>query len=771
MADANIDIAVRVKNEASAPLKQVKSDIGGLEQAANKVSALATGASLAAVAAVGVAAVGAAAYAKQAIAAASDLSESISKTNVIFEDAANTILEWSTTTAGAMGIAQNAALGAASTFATFGKAAGISGEDLAIFSTRLTGLAADLASFYNTSPEDAITAIGAALRGESEPIRAYGVLLDDATLRQQALKMGIVDSIDNALTPQQRALAATAAIFQQTSDAQGDFERTSSGLANQQRILAASLADVSAIIGTALLPAAGNLLTSLNALLNQAMPRIVDFANGQLAPAVQGIADAIDPDAIRANINEAIGGFEYWGNATIATYNDMLTATDMFVTGFYNGVNGIIGAINQGIVGLNQFDSAMRQLAAGAALLRGDVSTALSFSQPSIQIPQLPEVKRPADSYLTVHAIDPMQLQRWEDTTRAADTFSDAIRGVGASTEPANDGLYDILRSADLATDAMGKHGAAVKAAANEYDNLKSKVSGVLSSQLDVGVGVKASDLLPREDEINENARRLADIAQNGLNGQEWMDAFMLSAPETWAELMQKIADGADAKSAAAQILRDFEDGLQPDLIDKTKAKERVKRMLLGEQSMAALAEEIAQELATEMNIPLSQAMAAAGSALGVSTGAAGEAAAGATGETGAPDMTGAGQGAGATFAAGFAASVNGATLIAGVVTSMATADLEPLNSSGAMAGTQWGAGFVDNASGPILVASIIAKIAAELPRFKDSGGAAGTQWGAGFMGTVESGIAQPLITLLTTLVTPGVLAAIQAGNSQTTPP
>ena len=133
--------------------------------------------------------------------------------------------------------------------------------------------------------------------------------------------------------------------------------------------------------------------------------------------------------------------------------------------------------------------------------------------------------------------------------------------------------------------------------------------------------------------------------------------------------------------------------------------------------------------------------------------------------------MTAAGQGAGATFAAGFAASVNGATLIAGVVTSMATADLEPLNSSGAMAGTQWGAGFVDNASGPILVASIIAKIAAELPRFKDSGGAAGTQWGAGFMGTVETGIAQPLINLLTTLVTPGVLAAIQAGNSQTTPP
>lgn len=349
-------------------------------------------------------------------------------------------------------------------------------------------------------------------------------------------------------------------------------------------------------------------------------------------------------------------------------------------------------------------------------------------------------------------------------------TQVDLLREQGYTDEQIGVALRGNVQQTQAWASGLDKVSSGTSDIKKQYDDLKSKVAGVLSSQLDVGVGVKASDLLPREDEINENARRLADIAQNGLNGQEWMDAFMLSAPETWAELMQKIAEGADAKSAAAQILRDFEDGLQPDLIDKTKAKERVKRMILGEQSMAQLAEEVAKELAAEMGIPLQEAMAAAGASLGVTSGAAGKAAASATGGE-APDMTGAGQGAGATFVAGFSASVNGAALVAGVVASMASADLEPLNGSGAMAGTQWGAGFVENASGAVLVASIIAKIAAELPRFKDSGGAAGTQWGAGFMGTVETGIAQPLINLLTTLVTPGVLAAIQAGNSQTTPP
>jgi hypothetical protein len=87
------------------------------------------------------------------------------------------------------------------------------------------------------------------------------------------------------------------------------------------------------------------------------------------------------------------------------------------------------------------------------------------------------------------------------------------------------------------------------------------------------------------------------------------------------------------------------------------------------------------------------------------------------------------------------------------------------------MAGTQWGAGFVENAGGALLVASIIAKIAAEIPRFKDSGASAGTQWGAGFMGTVETGISQPLIQLLATLVTPTVQANLAAGQSQTAAP
>ena len=115
-----------------------------------------------------------------AVKAASDLSETISKVGVLFGDTSKDIEKFAASAAGSLGQTKQQALDAAATFATFGKAAGLSGKDLANFSIDFVKLSSDLASFNNTSPEQAINAIGAALRGEAEPLRAYGVLLDDA---------------------------------------------------------------------------------------------------------------------------------------------------------------------------------------------------------------------------------------------------------------------------------------------------------------------------------------------------------------------------------------------------------------------------------------------------------------------------------------------------------------------------------------------------------------------------------------------------------------
>jgi hypothetical protein len=202
---------------------------------------------------------------KSAVDSASDLNESLSKSTVIFDDQAKAIESFAKTADKSLGLSQKAALEAASNFAILGKGAGLTGKDLTAFSTDLTGLAADLASFNNTSTDEAITALAAGLRGESEPLRRFGVLLSAATVESKALEMGLAKT-SKELTDQDKVLARNALIIEQTSLQQGDFARTAEGAANKQRILKAELENTKAEIGQGLLPAYQQLLNLIQPL-------------------------------------------------------------------------------------------------------------------------------------------------------------------------------------------------------------------------------------------------------------------------------------------------------------------------------------------------------------------------------------------------------------------------------------------------------------------------------------------------------------------------
>jgi hypothetical protein len=302
-------------------LADTKDLVDGLKKANGQVTGAQSGIAaafdkvkVAAIAATAAGAAFAVKYGKDAILAASNLSETIAKAGEVFGDTSREVEKFAATAASSLGQSKQQALDAATTFAIFGKSAGLAGEDLVKFSTDFTVLASDLASFNNTSPDEAITAIGAALRGEAEPLRRFGVLLDDATLRSAALELGIISTTKNALTPQQKVLAAQEVIFRQTADAQGDFARTSDGLANSQRILAAQLDNVKTTIGTALLPIATELFANFSRKLIPAVEGFAKVFSEQLIPYLER---RVFPAF--AELKEAIFGI---GDAFKSTTND-----------------------------------------------------------------------------------------------------------------------------------------------------------------------------------------------------------------------------------------------------------------------------------------------------------------------------------------------------------------------------------------------------------------------------------------------------------------
>ena len=193
----------------------------------------------------------------KSIGLAVDFEESLSKANQIFGDAAKGIETAAKSAATEVGLSRAEFLEASSSFGVFGKAAGLTGDELSGFASDLVTLSADVASFNNLRPEQALEKLNAGLRGSVEPLQSIGVLMNAAAVETEALNMGLIEQGEE-LSEGQKILARHSLIMQQLGEqgATGDFKRTSEGLANTQRILHARLKDLGITLGQVLLPIA-----------------------------------------------------------------------------------------------------------------------------------------------------------------------------------------------------------------------------------------------------------------------------------------------------------------------------------------------------------------------------------------------------------------------------------------------------------------------------------------------------------------------------------
>jgi hypothetical protein len=206
-----------------------------------------------------------AAFGVKAVAAASDLNESTSKAGVVFGKASAAVLAFGSTAAKSLGLSKQEALEATGTFGNLFVSMGIGQRQSADLSISLVKMASDLASFNNTSPAEALEALRAGLLGEAEPLRKYGVQLSAARVQQEGVSLGLIKQANDVMPAAAKAQASYSIIVKDTTTAQGDFGRTSSGLANQQRILTAEFKDFAATAGGVALPAATKLFAAMNA--------------------------------------------------------------------------------------------------------------------------------------------------------------------------------------------------------------------------------------------------------------------------------------------------------------------------------------------------------------------------------------------------------------------------------------------------------------------------------------------------------------------------
>ncbi|KFI88938.1 hypothetical protein BSAE_0269 [Bifidobacterium pullorum subsp. saeculare DSM 6531 = LMG 14934] len=304
MASKKSTISVQITGDARDAIKAINQTTGEMMTLQQKTSSAVSGIASAIGSSAIVAKIGE--IGKAAIDAAANLEQSIGGVDTVFKQNASQVHQWAQSAAQDLGLSQNSYNELATVIGSQLKNAGMSMDDTASKTNELITLGADLSSMFGGTTTQAVEALSSALKGEMDPIEAYGVSLNDATLQAQAASMGIGD-LYKAGDRNAKMQAILAAITAQTADATGNFAREADTAQGQQQRLNAMWENAQASLGQALLPVVTQVtqkLTEMVSWVQQNASWLTPLATvlGVVAAAIIGVNAAMSAYAAVAAI-------------------------------------------------------------------------------------------------------------------------------------------------------------------------------------------------------------------------------------------------------------------------------------------------------------------------------------------------------------------------------------------------------------------------------------------------------------------------------------
>lgn len=183
--------------------------------------------------------------------AASDYDENINKLEVAFGKYAKEVRQFTDNALDQFGLSKLAASEAAASFGALAKGMGMSDKKAATLSKELTGLSADLASYFNLSNEDAASALEGIFTGQTQSLKKLGVVMTQVNLEDFAAKQG---KVYKEMSEGEKVLLRYEYVLDRTKDAQGDYARTSDGTANSIKTFKSAIQDLGTTFGREILP-------------------------------------------------------------------------------------------------------------------------------------------------------------------------------------------------------------------------------------------------------------------------------------------------------------------------------------------------------------------------------------------------------------------------------------------------------------------------------------------------------------------------------------
>lgn len=175
-------------------------------------------------------------FGRSAINAASDLQEWQNVVDVAFGNAKDQVNQFGKIAINQFGLSELAAKKLAGNFMAMADGIGLSNEAGAKMAIQLSGLAADMASFFNTTTESTQLALQGIFTNQTRALKQYGVVMTEANLEAFRMARGI-ETAYSAMNEAQRVALRYNYVLSVTRNAQNDYARTSMSWANQMRLL------------------------------------------------------------------------------------------------------------------------------------------------------------------------------------------------------------------------------------------------------------------------------------------------------------------------------------------------------------------------------------------------------------------------------------------------------------------------------------------------------------------------------------------------------
>lgn len=213
-------------------------------------------------------------FSKQCLELGSDLAEVQNVVDVTFPSMTSQVDKFAQNAVKNFGLSETMAKRFTGTYGAMAKAFGFTEKQAYDMGTTLTGLAGDVASFYNISQDEAYTKLKSVFTGETESLKDLGVVMTQTALDSYALANGFGKTTSQMSEAEKVALRFQF-VSEQLSAAQGDFSRTSDSWANQVRILKLQFDSFKASIGQGLI----NVFTPVIKVVNLLIGKLVTLAN------------------------------------------------------------------------------------------------------------------------------------------------------------------------------------------------------------------------------------------------------------------------------------------------------------------------------------------------------------------------------------------------------------------------------------------------------------------------------------------------------------